>query len=540
MAADVGADDASELDQRAAAFLRSAWKSSPGIVASLLFHGAILCVLPFIIFADKIRELAGIPITIGVSARRLDPERPYKPVSSAPPSLDGEGAEERAYRFPDARPAERNESPSEKTGNDRIDGDGRLVLEHMTNDALAGGFRGRLGSGLPGTNDVMGVGGGSGNGGAHRAAGTGGALGRQALVTRGGGSAVTEAAVAAGLSWLARHQQSDGSFRAKTTCGKCPAEDMPTPDVAATALAAVAFMTAGYGPESRLETKDPVTGNTLRFGDTVKGALNYLRSRRTSSGCITASSGNDSVYEHAFATMALCEACRRVRSPELREAATHAVDHLLHRQNPSWAWQYGVRDGSNDTSVTGACVQALRAAQLAGIEVPKRSLADVQRFMDLVSDKDGSTGYTHRNDSTSATTAIGIYVRHFLRPGKADPISALGAKRVAEAVGKAQTEPDAYFWYYAMLGLFEHEGPKGPSWKAVNEAVTTALVTRQNRAPGCVMGSWNPDGDRSFSGQGRAFMTAVSVLTLEVYYRYVDVTPSVDASAEPCATQAPR
>jgi hypothetical protein len=74
----------------------------------------------------------------------------------------------------------------------------------------------------------------------------------------------------------------------------------------------------------------------------------------------------------------------------------------------------------------------------------------------------------------------------------------------------------------------------------VNEAVTTALVTRQNRAPGCVMGSWNPDGDRSFSGQGRAFMTAVSVLTLEVYYRYVDVTPSVDASAEPCATQAPR
>src|SRR5580704_2498906 len=116
-------DRGSDLDDAAAAFLRRAWRSSPGVVLSLIFHGALLALLPFIIFSEKIRELVGTPISIGVEAVRIDPERPYKPVSSAPPAPDGQGLDEPPAFFPDALPAERNEAKAEhEPESDRIDG----------------------------------------------------------------------------------------------------------------------------------------------------------------------------------------------------------------------------------------------------------------------------------------------------------------------------------------------------------------------------------------------------------------------------------
>jgi hypothetical protein len=45
---------------------------------------------------------------------------------------------------------------------------------------------------------------------------------------------------------------------------------------------------------------------------------------------------------------------------------------------------------------------------------------------------------------------------------------------------------------------------------------------KSQRAEGCAAGSWDPAGDRWFSIFGRPLMTAVSVLTLETYYRYED------------------
>jgi hypothetical protein len=522
---DGGENPGTPLDDLAARALATAWKNSPGLVLSLAFHAAILAVLPLIIFHEQIAELAGIPITIGVSALRVDPERPYKPVSGGPPSSDGIGRDEPPVVFPDALEAARNEAKGDD-GPNLIAGDTRTSLERVLQNADAAGFRGRLTAGPPGTNDVVGVGGGSGRGGLRFGSGT--TSGRANLVARGGGSAATEEAVELGLSWLARHQRREGSWEAVTSCGHCPDEHFPGPTVGTTALAAIAFMTAGYLPGSKVEVTDRVTGRPLRYGDTVGAALKYLERQHSGSSRVSSSfSPGGRMYEHAFATMAFCEGYRMTKDPELKRHAERALGYLYGAQGQGSGWRYepAAHSSGADTSVTGACVQALRAATIAGITVPDKCLAGLRAFMGMVTGPDGSTGYSSTGDDHGATTSIGLYVNRYLDGGGptcSNRTLPLAAKKVAGAVGNGEFGRDTYLWYYSMLGLFEFEGPTGASWRSVNEAVTTALIKAQHREKDCIRGAWDDGPDKWLSNTGRPFVTAMSVLTLETYYRYAE------------------
>ena len=99
-----------DLDDVAALVLGRAWKSSPWLILSLVFHGGVLAILPLIIFAEKLKAPETTPITISVDAKRIDPDRPYTPVTSAPPSREGTGLDEPPITFPDAIFADRHES----------------------------------------------------------------------------------------------------------------------------------------------------------------------------------------------------------------------------------------------------------------------------------------------------------------------------------------------------------------------------------------------------------------------------------------------
>ena len=62
------------------------------------------------------------------------------------------------------------------------------------------------------------------------------------------------------------------------------------------------------------------------------------------------------------------------------------------------------------------------------------------------------------------------------------------------------------------------------AWKSWNRKVRDYLVSTQARGSGCDEGSWDPgkpQGDRWGGMMGRHFTTAMSLLTLEVYYRYL-------------------
>lgn len=176
------------------------------------------------------------------------------------------------------------------------------------------------------------------------------------LPRKGGGEA-TEDAVRGALEWLVRHQAADGSWggRWKARCKDAPCaggtwdhldDDDAGHAVGKTGLALLALL--GNGNTHRFARQE-------RFRRAVQRGLAWLRARQGEDGSFGWSArGNDeTVYDHAVATMAVCEALAITRDVELRQPARRAVELLLRAQNPGLAWKYGARDGRNDSSVTG-------------------------------------------------------------------------------------------------------------------------------------------------------------------------------------------
>jgi hypothetical protein len=83
-----------------------------------------------------------------------------------------------------------------------------------------------------------------------------------------------------------------------------------------------------------------------------------------------------------------------------------------------------------------------------------------------------------------------------------------------------------YYWYYATQLLHNMQNE---DWKRWNVKVRDGLVAMQTTGDGCQRGSWDPNtpaedewaSTREKIGAGRLFLTSLSVLTLEVYYRYL-------------------
>jgi hypothetical protein len=79
---------------------------------------------------------------------------------------------------------------------------------------------------------------------------------------------------------------------------------------------------------------------------------------------------------------------------------------------------------------------------------------------------------------------------------------------------------DIYYYYYATQ-VMHHFG--GTDWKAWNVKMRDQLVAEQakNDADLTTSGSWSPQGDTWGRTGGRLMQTSLSLLTLEVYYRYL-------------------
>jgi len=74
-----------------------------------------------------------------------------------------------------------------------------------------------------------------------------------------------------------------------------------------------------------------------------------------------------------------------------------------------------------------------------------------------------------------------------------------------------------YYWYYATMALFQ---AGGDGWRVWNETLRDLLVEQQvDASHGSPFCGRDPRGRRAETG-GRVYSTAMSVLCLEVYYRY--------------------
>jgi hypothetical protein len=334
---------------------------------------------------------------------------------------------------------------------------------------------------------------------------------RMKLALQNGGSAESEEAVENALAYLAAHQSNDGSWSMRFDIGPCRDECTHTcagldPHLyAGTGLALLCFLGAGK------------TMQDDQYGQVVSRGVYFLQQtlRRTSSdGYWVGTEAAAQMYEHGLATLALCEALQMNGGEELREACQLATNFIVSAQYTDGGWDYHPR-GPGDLSIAGWQAMALKSALSAKIIVPTGTVRGIDRFLDKT--RSGDVLFRYRNDKPSQSmTAIGTLMMIF-RGASRDQRSIYQA--VQYLANQGPSEIDMYYNYYATQSLF-HYGD--PYWKPWNYKMRDYLV--RNQVPeGHMAGSWWFDRDYSNKIGGRLYVTCMSCLILEVYYRYLPV-----------------
>ncbi len=246
----------------------------------------------------------------------------------------------------------------------------------------------------PSTGTSIGLGGGAGGG--RRGRG-----GRRNATVR-GGSGLTENAVEMGLKWLADHQDvdtdgrwdSDDFMKHDPADDKCDGSGQPLYDVGVSGLALLAFLGAGYA--------DRGTRRENRYARNVRAGLRYLMSAQNEDGSFGTRQTEKFMYNHAIATLAMCEAYWMTRNPRYKKPAQEGLNYLAMARNPYMAWRYEPRGGENDLSITGWCVMALKSGKFAGLEVDPDAFEGARHWTENMTDpKFGGAGYTDMGGGTA-------------------------------------------------------------------------------------------------------------------------------------------
>jgi hypothetical protein len=338
----------------------------------------------------------------------------------------------------------------------------------------------------------------------------------------------TEAVVEAGLEFLARYQQTDGSWRLQGLETSRRSEPQMVSDTAATALAVLAFQGAGYNHREH------------KYASVVRNGLDYLVRNQQENGDLFLPLDDQSnrsvwLYSHALATLALCEAYGMTQDPALQEPAQKAVDFIVagqHKTLGGWRYAPGI---DSDTSVTGTMLVALRSAELAELKVPQESYDGVVKWLEKAQASPSqshlyryrphaSDAQRHGRVASPTMTSLGLLMRLYLGWKRDHANMAQGADYLKENLPSlgTSTDPrrDTYYWYYATQVMY-HMG--GDHWKQWHEKLHQLLVETQVKQ-GPLAGSWDPRlpvADRWGTHGGRLYVTTLNLLSLEVQYRHL-------------------
>ncbi len=328
-----------------------------------------------------------------------------------------------------------------------------------------------------------------------------------------GGSAASEEAVERGLNWLAQHQHPDGHWSIHEIACKdhqCSGHGSFHSDTAATGLALLAFLGAGY------------THQSGEHQDVVARGLKWQTSHQKPNGDLFADESEFVwFYSHGMAAIAVCEAYGMTKDPPLREPAQRALNFIVASQHPQFgAWRYRPQFES-DTSVAGWQLMALKSGEMSGLSVPKTAYAGVSKWLDSVESKSspGQFSYHPSRPASVAMTAEGLLMRQYLGAKRDDPQLIAGANHLRQRLPDL-AERDSYFWYYGTQVMFHMQGDYWSDW---NARLRDTLVSTQLKDGG-PSGSWSPDRptpEKWAAAGGRHYLTCLNLLMLEVYYRHL-------------------
>lgn len=339
---------------------------------------------------------------------------------------------------------------------------------------------------------------------------------REKMIREGGGNTRSEACVASGLKWLVRHQALDGHWGLNDfhVHGKCNCGGQGgAHDVAGTGFGLLPLLAAGETHKG--------TGKNHLYAKNVERALKWFITRQGADGSL---SGNG--YEHAIATICLCEAYGLTADPTIKGPAQRAINCCVAWQHADGGFRYSPRT-PGDLSVHGWFVQALKSGSMAGLNVPNATFNGINQFLDLCQNADGS-GYTYQknpgNQAAPIVTAVGLLSRQYMGWGPRN----VGLKNGLEYLRKLPPSPNfksMYYYYYATQVVHNMADFNREAWEQWNPKMRDLLIESQDTGANPdrrdQKGSWSPEGDHWGGQMGRLGITSLALLTLEVYYRHL-------------------
>jgi hypothetical protein len=363
----------------------------------------------------------------------------------------------------------------------------------------------------------------------------------------------TEKAVQMGLDYLARHQHLDGRWDPtgfRECCDGTPpcqagmGARVQEDPVSRTALGALAFLGAGYSPESG------------KFKTAIRRAMEHLMARQQACGDYLT---NDLIggYNRPVCLQAYAEAAALTHDPVYLPFVQRGADFLMQIQNSIGGWRYRVDVETSDSSVAAWMLFAMKAAEKAGASVREIVFEGTRRLFERYSvrvpqngpreefvDIDPSygfdvgkemkeeyrTGYQEQAYApTHATTALGLMSHILLGYRRSHPFC-IGSANHILAKQLPQVPKDGnldklnirqeypmYFMYYGTLSMHQMGGKFFRTW---NDQVRTILPGIQFKE-GCARGAWPGSAYDGFFGS--LYTTSMGVLSLETYYRYLPV-----------------
>lgn len=328
---------------------------------------------------------------------------------------------------------------------------------------------------------------------------------RARLAAEAGGTRESEMAVELGLKWILKHQRPDGSWHFKHDHGNCngACENQGSQEstTAATGLALMSLLGAGY------------THRSGPYQQPIQKGLDYLvqKMRVTPHGG-NLCQGEAGMYSHAIATIALSEAYSMTDDAGLLEFVEQARKYIESAQHKLGGWRYNPGN-KGDMTVTGWQLMALKSCEMSGIKTGAVTYQLANDFLNSLQSSSGCFGY-QAPDENPTTTAIGILAKMYLGASLDDISLQMGTEFV---VDQSPSKTDVYFNYYATQVLHHRRDTGWPQW---NQEMRDYLVAKQDNSDTHRAGSWYFP-DRHGQVGGRLYTTAMAVMILEVYYRYL-------------------
>ncbi|MCP4512150.1 MAG: terpene cyclase/mutase family protein, partial [Fuerstiella sp.] len=214
---------------------------------------------------------------------------------------------------------------------------------------------------------------------------------------------------------------------------------------------------------------------------------------------------------------------RRVDEFRLRAALLKAVTYTISQQDPKsggWRYRFG-QEG--DVSMFGWQMMSLKSAAIAGVSINPTVRQRMIEFLNSVRQggSGGLFGYRRsviiEGQETEPVTPVMTAEALFCQQMLGYPRESVASREAVQYLLRnlpRLSQLNMYYWYYGTLAMYQYGGQPWEDW---NSVVRDTLISQQRR-DGQLAGSWDPNGPWGRYG-GRLYSTAISTMTLEVYYR---------------------